>query len=210
MKSLTIGSRKIDSNSPTLVIAEIGVNHDGSEERAMKLVSIARECGADAVKLQVFRADALMHGSSRLAGYQKARCDQRSPTEMLRKYELSPPATERIVAAIRQTGMIPIATPFSVDDVDKITRLKLPAVKIVSPDLVNRVLLERAAQTRATMLVSTGAATIDEVHRAVRWLKEWEARFALLHCVSSYPTPTEEAHLGWISELAKFNVPVGF
>src|SRR5439155_21382517 len=86
MKSLTIGSRKIDSNSPTLVIAEIGVNHDGSEERAMKLVSIARECGADAVKLQVFQTDALMHGSSRFAEYQRDRCDQGNPAAMLRKY----------------------------------------------------------------------------------------------------------------------------
>jgi N-acetylneuraminate synthase/N,N'-diacetyllegionaminate synthase len=192
------------------VIAEIGVNHDGCVERALKLVSIARESGADAVKLQIFRADALMHGSSRFAGYQAQRCDQKSPAEMLRKYELAPDAIENIVAAIREAGMIPIATPFSVEDVATIERLRLGAIKIASPDLVNRVLLERAAQSDATMLVSTGASTIDEVHRAVHWLKKSDARFALLHCVSSYPTPTEEAHLGWITELAKFGVPVGF
>jgi N-acetylneuraminate synthase/N,N'-diacetyllegionaminate synthase len=151
-----------------------------------------------------------MHGSSRFAGYQAQRCDQKSPAEMLRKYELAPDAIENIVAAIREAGMIPIATPFSVEDVATIERLRLGAIKIASPDLVNRVLLERAAQSDATMLVSTGASTIDEVHRAVHWLKKSDARFALLHCVSSYPTPTEEAHLGWITELAKFGVPVGF
>jgi sialic acid synthase SpsE len=72
------------------------------------------------------------------------------------------------------------------------------------------VLLQRAAETGAAMLVSTGAATIDEVHRAVQWLKRWEAEFTLLHCVSSYPTPVEEAHLGWINELSRFGAPVGF
>jgi sialic acid synthase SpsE len=210
MKRITVGSRAIDSGSPVLVVAEIGVNHDGSVERALKLVAIARECGADAVKLQIFRADALMHGSSRFAGYQESRCDQPNAAEMLRQYELSAAATERIVAAILDAGMIPIATPFSVDDVAVIERLRLPAIKIASPDLVNRVLLERAARTGATMFVSTGASTIDEVHRAVQWLKKWDAKFALLHCVSSYPTPAGDAHLAWIGELAKFGAPVGF
>jgi N-acetylneuraminate synthase/N,N'-diacetyllegionaminate synthase len=210
MNRITIGTRQIDSSSPTLVIAEIGVNHDGSVERALKLVSIARECGADAVKLQIFRADALMHGSSRFAGYQAQRCGQKSPAEMLRRYELAADAIERVVTAIREAGMIPIATPFSVEDVATIELLKLPAIKIASPDLVNHILLERAAKSGATLLVSTGASTIDEVHRAAQWLKKSDARFALLHCVSSYPTPADEAHLGWITELVKFGAPVGF
>jgi len=210
MKGVTIGSRRIDSSSPTLVIAEIGVNHDGSVERALELVSIARECGADAVKLQIFLADALMHGSSQFAGYQQERCEQSSAAEMLRQYELPSQAVGKIVEAIREAGMAPIATPFSVGDVATIERFKLPAIKIASPDVVNRVLLERAARAGATMLVSTGASTIDEVHRAVQWLKRLDAPFALLHCVSSYPTSIEDAHLGWIGELAKFGVPVGF
>src|SRR6185503_19047941 len=95
-------------------------------------------------------------------------------------------------------------------DVETIRQFNLPAIKIASPDLVNRVLLEQAARSGATMLVSTGAATIDEVHRAAQWLRKWDTKFVLLHCVSSYPTPSEEAHLGWISELAKFGAPVGY
>ena len=71
MKTLTIGDRPLGADSPTLVIAEIGVNHDGSVEKALQLVRIAHQCGADAVKLQVFRADALMHQSSRFADYQQ-------------------------------------------------------------------------------------------------------------------------------------------
>src|SRR4051812_13835591 len=171
MKRITIGSRQIDSSSPTLVVAEIGVNHDGSLERALELVDIAKEAGADAVKLQIFRADALMHDSSRFAGYQQARCEQKNPTEMLRQYELSDDAIEQVVVAIRDAGMLAIATPFSVEDVAMIQRLGLDAIKIASPDLVNRVLLERAVKSGATILVSTGASTIDEVHRAVQWLR---------------------------------------
>ena len=208
--SLRIGSRIISGDSPTFVVAEIGVNHDGSVDRALKLVEIARECGADAVKLQIFRADSLMHGSSRFAEYQESRCDEANPVEMLRTYELAEHEIARVVSAIRQSGMMPIATPFSVDDVATIQRMNLPAIKIASPDLVNRVLLERAASCGAAMLVSTGASTIDEVHRAVRWLGDWEAAFALLHCVSSYPTELSDAHLDWIGQLARFGAPVGY
>jgi N-acetylneuraminate synthase/N,N'-diacetyllegionaminate synthase len=210
MKRLLIGDRAIDTQSPTLVIAEIGVNHDGSLDRALELVQIAADCGADAVKLQIFSADALMHDSSQFAGYQADRCDESSATEMLRRYELDRSALAKIVAAIRECQLIPIATPFSVDDVAVIRKLNLPAIKVASPDLVNRVLLKAAAECRSTMLVSTGAATIDEVHASVQFLKRLDARFALLHCVSAYPTPSEDAHLGWISELAEFSAPVGF
>src|SRR5262249_19008284 len=158
---IRIGDRQFDTASPTLVIAEIGVNHDGLIERALELVRTAKEAGADAVKLQVFRADALMHTSSPFAGYQKDRVNQNSPADMLRQYELSIAAIARIVAAIREAGMIPIVTPFSVEDVETIEKLEPLAVKIASPDLVNRPLLERAARTGAALLISTGASTID-------------------------------------------------
>jgi len=210
MKRLSIGDRSIDTQPPTLVVAEIGVNHDGSLDRALELVQIAADCGADAVKLQIFSADALMHDSSQFAGYQAQRCEETSPIEMLRRYQLDRSALVKIVEAIQECQMRPIATPFSVDDVQIIRELKLAAIKIASPDLVNRVLLKAGADGGATMLVSTGAATIDEVHATVSFLKKLDARFALLHCVSAYPTPMEEAHLGWITELAKFGVPVGF
>jgi N,N'-diacetyllegionaminate synthase len=207
---IVIESRQINADSPTFVIAEIGVNHDGSLDIARNLVRIAKECGADAVKLQIFRANALMHGSSQFAEYQQERCSDNSPAEMLRRYELDDSAIQSIIAEIRQCGMAPIATPFSVTDVETIRDLNLHAIKIASPDLVNQVLLQAAAKTGATLLVSTGAATIDEVHRAAQWLKSWNTRFALLHCVSAYPTPIDEAHLGWINQLTRFGVPVGF
>lgn len=211
MKPIHIHRRKIGPGRSTFVIAEIGVNHDGSLVRALELVRVARDCGADAVKLQIFSARSLMHASSSFATYQKDRCADADPSAMLRKYELREDALREVVGAIRNLGMVPLATPFSPADVDTVESLDLPALKIASPDLVNRVLLERAAQAHRPLLVSCGAATMDEVSDAVAWLREWNASFALLHCVSSYPTPAEQANLCWIGELASwFDVPVGY
>jgi N,N'-diacetyllegionaminate synthase len=208
---LTIFARKISAADPTLVIAEIGVNHDGSLRRALELVDHAHRAKADAVKLQIFRAQTLMHSSTAFAGYQLDRCAQASASEMLRQYELSADDLETVIEAIRDCGMLPIATPFSIDDVKLIDRFRLPAIKIASPDLVNRPLLQHAAQLRKPLLISTGASTLAEIETTVGWLREWNAPFALLHCVSAYPTPNHDAHLCWITELAaRFNCPIGY
>ena len=100
MKTLSIDGRTIDVGSPTFVIAEIGVNHDGSVGRALELVGHARSAGADAVKLQIFRAKQLMHASSAFAGYQVERCVEATPAEMLERYELSAAQVRQVVAAI--------------------------------------------------------------------------------------------------------------
>jgi N-acetylneuraminate synthase/N,N'-diacetyllegionaminate synthase len=194
-----------------MVIAEIGVNHDGQVERALELVNAAAQCGADAVKVQIFSARRLMHASSVLAEYQKDSVSAGSAVEMLERYELSEGDLRRVVEAVREAGMIPLATPFSPVDVEVVESLGLPAIKIASPDLVNWPLLERAARTGLPLLISTGAANMNEISSSVAWLRGWNARFALLHCISSYPTPVEEANLCWIGEMMEqFGVPVGF
>jgi len=210
MKNLRIGERSIGPDLPVLVVAEVGVNHDGSLERAIKLARVAADCGADAVKFQVFRAATLVHSSSAMASYQKERCADSSVAEMLGRYELSFAEMRELVTAIDEMEMLPLATPFSPGDVDVVEKLSLPAIKIASPDLVNRVLLERCMKSYKPMLVSTGAATMQEVETSVGWLDAGCAEFALLHCVSSYPAPASQAHLSWIGELSRFDVPVGY
>ena len=210
MRQLSIGSRAICPGGRTFVIAEIGVNHDGSAERALELVRHAGIAGADAVKLQIFRASELMHSSSSFASYQRERMADCDPIQMLRRYELSQPDLRKITSAARELGLITLATPFSATDVEMILQLGLPAIKIASPDLVNRPLLQRAASTGRPMLVSTGAATMTEVSRTVDWLNSWNVPFALLHCISSYPVANQDAHLCWIGELGRFGVPVGY
>jgi len=130
---------------------------------------------------------------------------------MLRGFELQPLELAAVVEEVRAAGMIPLATPFSAADVEMVESLCLPAVKIASPDVVNRPLLERASQVGVPMLISVGAATIDEAGQCAAWLREWNTPFCFLHCVSSYPTPDEHAHLRWITELSEqFVVPVGY
>jgi N,N'-diacetyllegionaminate synthase len=194
-----------------LVIAEIGVNHDGSPAAAMELVHAAKRAGADAVKVQLFEAQRLVHPSAEFAEYQTSRTAEATPAEMLRRYELGDDAVRLLAGEARKLGLLFLATPFSPEDLKLIAALNLPAVKIASPDLVNKPLLRAAAELRRPLLISTGAATMEEVTRAVAWLRNWGADFALLHCVSSYPVPDEAAHLGWIGELgARFGVAVGY
>ena len=211
MSAFQIGNRPLGAGQKTLVIAELGVNHDGSVQKALELVSAAAACGADAVKIQVFRANALMHASSSLAEYQKQRVKAENPIDMLRKYELAVGDIRRVVQRVRELNMIPLATPFSSQDLEVLEGLRLPAIKIASPDLVNRPLLEGAASLHLPLLVSTGAASMEEVDTSVSWLRDWGCTFALLHCVSAYPAPVEAAHLCWIGELARrFDCAAGY
>jgi N-acetylneuraminate synthase/N,N'-diacetyllegionaminate synthase len=211
MNDIEIGRTRFSRGGRTMVIAEIGVNHDGKLERALELVRAAAKCDADAVKLQIFRADKLMHESAAFATYQKSSILDATPIDMLRRFEMEESELREIVEAIVKAGMIPLATPFSLEDVPLIESLNLPAIKIASPDIVNWPLLKSAAKTGLPLLVSTGAANVNEISSSVAWLRGWNASFALLHCISSYPTPPKSANLCWIRELAeRFDVAVGY
>ena len=206
---MRIETHPIGPDHAVFVIAEIGVNHDGSVGTALDLVRHAADAGADAVKVQLFDADRLLHPSAAFAEYQRGQAA--CPRAMLRKYQFDERAAETVIDAVRDAGLVPLATPFSPADVETIRRLELPAVKIASPDLVNPVLLERASELAVPMLVSTGAATGAEVWEAVGLLRDLQAEFALLHCVSAYPTAAAEAHLSWIKLLRETHgVPVGY
>ena len=210
-KTLDIAGRAISPGRPTFVIAELGVNHDGDAHKAIELVKIAAACGADAIKLQIFRATALMHPSCGFATYQRDRVSDADPIDMLRRYELTRDAMRTVVKAASDVGLIALATPFSIADVDTIAALRLAAVKIASPDLVNLPLLAEAAAMGKPMLLSTGAATLDETRATADWLDARSAQYALLHCVSSYPASNADAQLGWIGELDRaFEVPIGY
>lgn len=200
----------IDTDQRVLVIAEIGVNHDGSADRAIELVRHAKDAGADAVKLQVFEAERLMNRSARFAEYQVGRTDAIDPVAMLKQYELSDDALSAIAQEARTVGVAMIATPFSPEDVPRVATIGAAAIKIASPDLVNMLLLQHACETGLPLIVSTGAATATETETSVAWLRSRTRDFALLHCISSYPTPADDANLVWIGDLTRFGVVAGY
>lgn len=208
---MNIGDRELRDGS-VYVIAEIGVNHDGAPTRALELVDAAARAGADAVKLQYFQTDLLMSRSAKLAAYQKA-AGESDPIAMLRRLELRIEQMGAIVDRAKTLGLHAIVTVFSTELVAKAESLRWDAYKTASPDIVHRPLLKQLTKTGKPLIISTGAARADEVATAATWLREWEAgdRTATLQCVSSYPTPIEQAELGGIPALALLTRgPIGY
>lgn len=207
---MQISGRPIGPGGEPYIIAEIGVNHDGSVDRALRLVEAAAAAGCDAVKLQLFRADLLMSGAARLAQYQ-AQAGETDPLAMLRRLELRVAQMGPIVQRAHARGLHAIVTVFSLELLEEALRLPWDALKTASPDIIHRPLLEALAATGRPLIVSTGASTAMEVRRALEWLRPAHDRLALLQCVSCYPTPPEEAAMEAMGDLATmFDGPIGY
>lgn len=209
---MKIGSKTIGAGAPPYVIAELGVNHDGSVERALELVEGAAYAGVDAVKLQLFRAEMLMSKAARLAGYQ-AEAGESDPVAMLKRLELSAEQMTPIAERARARGLHAIVTVFSVPLVGEAEAMPggWDAYKTASPDIVHKPLLDALAATGKPMIVSTGASTAMEVRRAAEWLKPAWSRMALLQCVSCYPTRDADAAIEAMGDLATiFDGPIGY
>ncbi len=205
-----ISSRPISATTMPYVIAELGVNHDGSPQRALQLTELACRAGADAIKFQLFEADRLMSKAAKLAAYQKA-AGERDPIEMLRRLELTIDQLAPCVALAHSLGKHAILSVFSLELVPVAEQLPWNAYKTASPDIINKPLLDALAATGKPLIVSTGAATLQEVGRACSWLRDIRDRLAVLQCVSSYPAPIENAELGGIGALADiFDGAIGY
>ena len=198
----------IDIAERVYVIAELGVNHDGSEQHAHDLVDAAADADADAIKLQAFSAELLMGPAAQLAGYQRA-AGETDPVAMLARLELETASLERLIAHARARDIDAIVTIFNLELVDEVGRLNWTAFKAASPDIVNKPLLLALALLERPLLISTGAADVGEIREARRWLDGHADRLAFLQCVSSYPAPSAE--LGAIAAVAQATGrPVGY
>ena len=190
---MRIGNRVIDVDHPPYLIAEIGVNHDGSRDKALTLVDAARDAGVDAVKFQLFEASRLLGRDAQLAGYQK-RAGGSEPHAMLAGLELPLDRMKTVVDHVQAADLHAIVSIFSVELVASAREIAFDAYKVASTDVINRPLIEAMMRTHLPLLVSTGAASLDEVRNATDWLGDHP--HILMHCVSSYPTPDEDAALG--------------
>jgi sialic acid synthase SpsE len=206
-----IGGRPIGTDQPLFVVAEIGLNHGGSVERALALVDAAAAAGASAIKLQTLAADRLVTGGAVAPQHLVHHSRDRSLVGLFRRWELDDAAHRLVVARARQHGLAVIATPLYLEAIALLESIGIDAYKIASGDLTWPALIEAAAHTGKPLIMSTGMSTLDEVAAAVDWARAAGARdVALLHCVSCYPVPEGSDNLRAIQTLAsRFAVPVG-
>ncbi len=204
-----------------LIIAEAGVNHNGSEDMAIQLVDAAVTAGADVVKFQTFKAERLVTRHAEKAAYQKAQTGEGSQFAMLRSLELSGAAYRRLAAYCNDRGIEFLSTPFDAESADFLIELGCRRLKIPSGELTNTPFLRHLAAKGLPIILSTGMADLAEVAEAVAQISavRKQAGFCeplsemltLLHCTSNYPTHLADVNLRAMQTLADaFKLPVGY
>lgn len=199
MRELEIGEFKIGDSRSTFIIAEIGLNHNGKVETAKKMVTSAKECGADAVKFQIFDTDELYTKESKVF-------------DLFESLEFSEDDWLEIRDFAEKEEILFTASVFDKKSVDLLDELRSPMFKIASGDLTHIPLLDYVSKKGKPAIISTGLSNISEVEDAVRtFYSNDNDRIALLHCVSNYPSSLENLNLNVIETMKRvFRVPVGF
>lgn len=213
MTDIKIAGRRVGPGQPCFIIAEAGVNHNGDPEAAKKLIDVAVESGADAVKFQTFKAERVISADAPKAGYQLESTDPgESQLDMIRKLELTDDHFRQLDAYCRERGIIFISTPFDHPSVDLLDSLGVPAFKVPSGETVNLPLLRHIASKQKPVILSTGMSTLGEVERAVNTIKQaGSGQLAVLHCVSNYPAAVADVNLMAMQTMGHaFQTPVGY
>ena len=208
-RPIKLRDRVIGEGEPCFIIAEAGVNHNGSLDLALQLVDMAAQAGADAVKFQKRHLPSL-YPPGLLADANTAEWNFQYLLPTLRDTELSDDDFRRIRAYCDERGIRFMCTPWDERSLAFLEELDVELYKIASADLVNLPLLEAVAATGKPMIISTGMATFDEIEASAAFLGERDAEFAVLHCVSTYPAPFENLNLRFIERLKSLGVPVGY
>jgi N-acetylneuraminate synthase len=203
----------LDGGDGVFVIAEAGVNHNGSLEIARRLVQQGAGIGADAVKFQTFRADRLVTPTAGKAGYQTETTNpNESQHAMLRRLELDEDAHRALLRECRSSRVRFLSSPFDEDSADLLEQLGVELFKIPSGELTNLPYLAHIARKGRPMILSTGMATLGEVEAALETIRAaGDPPVVLLHCVTEYPAPYAEINLRAIGTLRRaFGRPVGY
>ncbi len=208
-QTLRIGERLVGAGQPCFIIAEAGVNHNGSLDMALQLVDVAVSAGADAVKFQK-RELTKLYPPELLNNPNSAEWAFQYMLPILKQTELTNDDFYRLKHHCDERGIRFMCTPWDEDSLTFLDELGQDAFKVASADLINFPLLEKLVETGKPLILSTGMATLHEIERTVNFLKVREASFALLHCVSTYPAPFESLNLRFIETLKQFDVPVGY
>lgn len=197
------------------IIAEAGVNHDGSLDKAKKMVDAAAWAGVDAVKFQTFKAETLVSRSAPKADYQQqATVAGESQFEMLRRLELSVEDHRELIDHCRQTGIRFLSSPFDLTSIDLLLELGLDIFKIPSGEITNLPYLRRIGSLGKEVILSTGMANMEEIAAAMQVLADAgtdREQLTVLHCNTEYPTPMSDVNLRAMLSIGHaFSVRVGY
>lgn len=213
MKNVMVGNRLIGKGEFSFIIAEAGVNHNGSVELAKKLIDAAKEAGVDAVKFQTFKAENVVTQNAEKAEYQKETTGvEESQYEMIKKLELTDYDFKELADYAKKRSITFLSTPFDSKSVDLLNEINVPAFKVPSGEITNFLLLTHITKKEKPIILSTGMATLGEVEEALNVIRsEGVKDVILLHCVSNYPAKIEDVNLRAMETLKQaFKIPVGF
>lgn len=209
MDKIEIRDRLIGENQPCFIIAEVGSNHNGKIRQAKKLIELAKETGADAVKFQSFTAAGLV--SRKKISRNNNKWEYNHIFDIVKKFELPEGWHRELFKYCKKIGIIFLSTPFEEKRVDLLNKIGVSAFKIASGDLNNIPFLRYVAKLSKPIILSTGASYLEEVKKAVKVIKKAGNKdIVLLHCVSTYPAKLEDFNLKAMVTLRdEFNLPVG-
>lgn len=199
-----------------IIIAEAGVNHNGSIDLAKKLIDAAVYAGVDFVKFQTFKSESLVSKSAKKASYQIENTNERSESQlqMLKKLELSKEQHYEIVSYCKEKKISFFSTAFDIESLEFLKELGLSMVKIPSGEITNLPYLRRAAELFSEVIISTGMSTMNDIEQAINvFLKAGhnENNISILHCNTEYPTNMKDVNLLAMNTIQKiFNTKVGY
>ena len=192
--------------SHVVIIAEAGVNHNGSLDMAMQLIDAAAEAGVDYVKFQTFKADKLVSRDAGMADYQKTNTGtDESQYEMLRKLELSAEHHEVLIAYCKKKHVEFLSTAFDLDSIDLLVSMGITLGKVPSGEITNKPYLEKMARSFERIIISTGMCTMEEITDAIGVMEANGKRrdqITVLHCNTEYPTPMQDVNLKAMHHIA--------
>lgn len=197
----------------TFIIAEVGVNHNGDIDIAKKLIDVAVEAKADAVKFQTFRTEKLVKKDAKKAEYQKARTQiEESQFDMLKKLELDEQTHKILIEYCKQKNIMFLSTAFDLESIDLLNNLNIEIFKIPSGEITNYPYLKKIGSLRKKVILSTGMSTINEIRDAINVLQENGTKdISVLHCNTEYPTPMEDVNLNAMNTIKnELNIEVGY
>ena len=194
----------------TLIIAEIGVNHNGDINLAKEMISAAKDAGVDIVKFQTYKAEEVMTEQTPLASYMKG--SDVNFLELARRLELTFDETLILKSYANELGVEFLSSPFDVSSTEFLGSLGMRRLKIPSGEAVNPFILRAAAATKLPLIMSTGMATLEEVRRSLDFLDHHESGpVTLLHCTTQYPAKPKYCNLRAMTTMAQeFGLPVGY